>query len=226
MNELLDAARGVTDEQAIEIAFSPQVWKAESWQARVAATAPASAFGKLITGWNRRSEAGSRAALGFYLFKMALGPAASAVEPPAGLTDDAMRTALESAAKRLDGEFAPGATYGTLFRAGRQGSPRTWPVSGGSVREAGMNTPRAISFSREGSHMAGRGGQTSTQIVILTKPPRSYMVIPLGESDDPASPHYEDQAEKLFSQGRAKPTFFLDRKALEKHVTARRELEF
>jgi acyl-homoserine lactone acylase PvdQ len=74
--------------------------------------------------------------------------------------------------------------------------------------------------------MIGEGGQTSTQIVSLTKPPQSYMVIPMGESDHPDSPHFDDQAEKLFSQSRAKPTYFLDRKELEKHVTKREDLEF
>jgi acyl-homoserine lactone acylase PvdQ len=74
--------------------------------------------------------------------------------------------------------------------------------------------------------MIGRGGQTSTQIVILTKPPQSFMVIPLGESDHADSPHFDDQAEKLFSQSRVKSTYFLNRKELEKHVTARAELEF
>jgi hypothetical protein len=52
------------------------------------------------------------------------------------------------------------------------------------------------------------------------------MVIPLGESDDPRSPHFDDQAEKLFSKARAKPTYFLDRKELEKHATARKELSY
>jgi acyl-homoserine lactone acylase PvdQ len=60
--------------------------------------------------------------------------------------------------------------------------------------------------------------------VILTKPPQSYMVLPLGESDHPDSPHYDDQAEKLFSKSRAKSTYFLNRKELEKHVTARKSL--
>ena len=83
---------------------------------------------------------------------------------------------------------------------GRQGAARTWPVSGGSLRDAGMATPRAISFAKRGQEMVGHTGQTSTQIVILTKPPQSYMVIPLGESDHPDSPHFDDQAEKLFSQ--------------------------
>ena len=74
--------------------------------------------------------------------------------------------------------------------------------------------------------MVGHTGQTSTQIVILTKPPQSYMVIPLGESDHPESGHYDDQAEKLFSKGRAKSTYFLNRKELEKHVTAKKQLTF
>ena len=109
---------------------------------------------------------------------------------------------------------------------GRQGAAHTWPVSGGSLTEAGMATPRAISFEKSGAEMIGHGGQTSTQIVILTKPPQSYMVIPLGESDHPDSPHFDDQAEKLFSQTRVKSTYFLNRTELEKHVTKREELEF
>ena len=52
------------------------------------------------------------------------------------------------------------------------------------------------------------------------------MVIPLGESDHPESGHFDDQAEKLFSQGRAKSTYFLNRRELEKHVTARRQLTY
>ena len=63
-------------------------------------------------------------------------------------------------------------------------------------------------------------------VVILTKPPQSYMVIPLGESDHPDSGHFDDQAAKLFSQGKAKPTYFLNRKELEKHVTATKELTY
>ena len=116
--------------------------------------------------------------------------------------------------------------FGTLFRVGRQGGTRTWPVSGGTLNEAGMATPRAISFSQVGKEMVGHTGQTSTQIVILTKPPQSYMVIPLGESDHPESGHLDDQAEKLFSKSQAKPTYFLNRKELEKHVKAKKELVF
>ncbi len=189
------------------------------WQERIRRVAGESPeVAKLNLSWNRRTEAGSRTALAFFLFKTALGAASRAVEPPASLTDDQILAALRRAEERLNREFSPDATYGTLFRVGRQGGSRTFPVSGGSVATAGMATPRAINFIKAGSEMVGQSGQTSTQIVILTKPPQSYMVLPLGESDHKDSPHFDDQAEKLFSLGRAKPTYFLNRKELEKHL--------
>ena len=87
-----------------------------------------------------------------------------------------------------------------------------------------MATPRAIGFTRTGNEMVGRSGQTSTQIVILTKPPQSFMVLPLGNSDRKDSPHFEDQAEKLFSRSAVKSTYFLNPGELKKHVTRVQEL--
>jgi acyl-homoserine-lactone acylase len=227
MVDLLDAAHDVTAEQAIGIAFSPQVWHAELWQEHIRKAAPDSEFAQDLASWNRRSDADSRPALGFYLFKMSLDAAPRrAVEPPSDLTDDQIRAALAKAEAQLKSDFAPDATFGTFFRVGRQGGAHTWPVGGGSLREAGMATPRAISFDKVGKEMVGHTGQTSTQIVILTKPPQSYMVIPLGESDHPDSPRFDDQAEKLFSKSQVKSTYFLNRKELEKHVSKREELEF
>ena len=87
-----------------------------------------------------------------------------------------------------------------------------------------MATPRAISFRPVGAEMVGAGGQTSTQIVILTNPPKSYAVIPLGESDHKESGHWDDQAEKLFSKSKAASSYFLDRAGLMKHVTSKKVL--
>lgn len=224
--DLLDAAQNVTAEQMKAIAFNPQVWHADFWQERIRKAAPESAFARMLAGWNRRSDADSRAALAYYLFKTALGDAGRNVDPPDSLTDDAIRAALAKAEQRLTGDFAPDAVFGTLFRVGRQGAGRTWPVGGGTLNEAGMATPRAISFDKVGGVMVGHSGQTSTQIVILTRPPQSFMVIPLGESDHPDSPHYDDQAENLFSKSQAKPAYFANRKELEKHVTARKSLTY
>jgi acyl-homoserine-lactone acylase len=226
MVDLLDAARNITPEQAIGIAFSPQVWHAELWQERIRKAAPQNDFAKMLANWDRRSDAGSRPALAFYLFKMALGANARAIDPPENLSDDAVRAALDTAQQRLSSEFAADATFGTLFRVGRQNGGHTWPVSGGTVAEAAMATPRAVGFKKSGNEMVGQSGQTSTQIVILTKPPQSFMVIPLGESDHPETGHFDDQAEKLFSKSQAKSTYFLNRKELEKHITGRKELSF
>ncbi|MCI0485139.1 MAG: penicillin acylase family protein [Blastocatellia bacterium] len=250
MTDLLDAATRVTEEQAIDIAFNPQVWHAELWQARVklswekasvaARTADNKVIYEAIQKWNRRSEAESTGAMAFYAFKKGLGGATGgAADPPATLTDEEVIAALGKAAEWLKTNFGSlEVPYGRYFRVGREGGDRTWPVGGGSLRggdnNVGMATPRAISFrqvqypNRKGggsSEMVGRGGQTSTQIVILTNPPKSYAVIPLGESDHKESGHFDDQAEKLFSKSKAAPTYFLDREALMKHVTAKKVLK-
>ena len=76
----------------------------------------------------------------------------------------------------------------------------------------------------DGKTFLGRGGQTSTQVVQLSKPPRSWTLLPLGESDHRNSKHWDDQAEKLFSPGKLKPTYFLNREELLKHVESRKVL--
>ena len=57
--------------------------------------------------------------------------------------------------------------------------------------------------------------------MLLTKPPKSWTLLPLGESDRADSPHYDDQAHELFSKSKMKPTYFLDKDELLKHVEAK-----
>lgn len=229
MTELLDKANKVNLEQAIDIAFAPNVWKAETWQARLkdavakALMKPGDAFDvyQLIQEWNRRSDADSQGAMAFYAFKKGLGDLAKEVEPPANIKDEKLFEALGKAAEWLKSTFGSvRVPYGVYFRVGRQGGTKTWPVGGGSLQAVGMATPRAISFGEAGKEMVGRGGQTSTQIVVMSNPPKSYAIIPLGESDHKESGHWDDQAEKLFSKSKAAPTYFMDRAELLKHVTA------
>ncbi|HEV2688025.1 MAG TPA: penicillin acylase family protein, partial [Bryobacteraceae bacterium] len=226
--EQLSQADHVTAEDAIHIAFSPEVFRAGEWQERIRKAVPEpNAFVRAILGWNRRSEADSHAALDYYLFKMALGaPVSRAVTPQDTLTNAQIVAAMVKAEDRLTKEFPPNATFGTYFRVGREGGSKTYPASGGSLAEAGMATPRAIGFAKKGDVMVGQSGQTSTQIVILTKPPQSFMVLPLGNSDHKDSPHFDDQAEKLFSRSQAKSTYFLNRAELLKHQTEVKSLEF
>jgi penicillin amidase len=241
MTDLLDGANKVTLEQAIDIAFSPQVYHAEVWQARLEAalklvagaielTPESREFIHLIIGWNRRSDADSEGALAYYAFKKSLPPEiARQVDPPADITDAQLLTALGKASEWLKTNFgAARVPYGRYFRVGRRGGDKTWPVGGGSLNggqnNVAMATPRAISFAPVGKEMVGAGGQTSTQIVVLTNPPKSYAIIPLGESDHKESGHFDDQAEKLFSKSKAASSYFLDKDELMKHVTARKVL--
>jgi penicillin amidase len=240
LTDLLDAANKVTVDDAINIAFSPQVYHAELWQARLktawskassSASAEATEVFDLIQKWNRRSDADSEGALAYYAFKKSLGnELARQVEVPASITDEQLVAAVLKAAEWLKSTFdSLRVPYGKYFRVGRQGGDRTFPVGGGSLNgganNVGMATPRAISFSAVGKEMVGGGGQTSTQIVILTNPPKSYAIIPLGESDHKDSGHWDDQAEKLFSKSKAAPTFFMDKSELMKHVTSKKVLK-
>ncbi|MBS1792172.1 MAG: penicillin acylase family protein [Acidobacteria bacterium] len=234
--EELDAAKNVTLEKMLPIAFSTRVYKAEDWQKRI--QIPCERFTqshrlsseeivcKLIQNWNRRSDPDSEGATAFYAFKMGFEnpELRRAVELPTSLKDQEVIAALTNAKQWLWDEFRSyNVPYGRYFRVGRQGG-KTYPVGGGTLRDQGMATPRAITFNKVGKEMVGQGGQTSTQIVILTKTPQSFTIIPLGESDHQNSGHWDDQAEKLFSQGKAKSTFFLNKTELLKHVTAKKIL--
>ena len=241
MTELLHAADKVTVEQAINITFNPQVYHAELWQARLkqawekapenARSADAGQVYESIQKWNRRSEAESEGALAFYAFKKGLSAdLAKAVDPPASLTDEQLIAAVAKAVEWLKSNFdTVRAPYGRYFRVGREGGAKTWPVGGGSLgggaNNVAMATPRAISFAAVGKEMVGRGGQTMPTIVILSNPPRSYQVIPLGESDHKESGHWDDQAEKLFSKSKAASTYFMDRAELMKHVSSKKVLK-
>jgi len=113
------------------------------------------------------------------------------------------------------------ATYGDTFRVGREDV--SWPLGGGG--DYGLTTLRNIGYGSERDDHTrwGNRGQTSTQIVILSKPVRSWTYVPIGQSDRPDSAHYRDQAQKLFSPRRLKPTWWLPEE-LAKHIESRMKL--
>ena len=213
--------------RVVDVAFSTDVYKAETWQARLVKVAPELAFVRMLTGWSRRSDAMSREALAFYLFKTALGkPESEALEPPDSLSNNRIRAALRKAQDQVETVLPYGADYGTVFRVSRDGALQSNPVGGGTLLEAGMITPRAISFERRGIVVIGTGGQTATQIVELSSTPHAVSILVPGESDRSDSGHFDDQARELFSKATAKPTYFGDRKELEKHLSSKKELVF
>jgi acyl-homoserine lactone acylase PvdQ len=231
LDQLHHATR-MTVQEAMAIALSTEVHNADLWQAHLVEARQQAKLSErakkaydLIVRWNRRADADSVGAVVYRYWKDELGDRALLADragflPPKEFAGAVLIEALEKGAEKLEKEWGRLAVkYGAIYRVGRRGGKKTWPVGGGSV--LGLATPRAIGFARakDGRHWIGQGGQTSVQVVQLSKPPRSWTLVPLGQSDRPDSKHFDDQAEKLFSPGKMKPTYFLDKATLLKHVT-------
>jgi acyl-homoserine lactone acylase PvdQ len=114
-------------------------------------------------------------------------------------------------------------TYGDVFRDGR--GDKSWPCGGGGDGDLDMTTLHNVNYSREREDHTrwGGSGQTSTEIIVLSKPIQSWTYVPLGQSDDPKSPHYTDQAEKLFTKSTLKDTWWLPNELAE-HIEKREEV--
>jgi hypothetical protein len=63
-------------------------------------------------------------------------------------------------------------------------------------------------------HLRVFGGSRLLRLVVFTDPVQSFTVHNFGQSDDPASPHYDDQARLLTSKRTVKPVWF-ERSELE-----------
>lgn len=116
------------------------------------------------------------------------------------------------------------AVFGDVFRVGRLDASDdvSWPVGGGSLTRLGMATLRSVGFEEEradGTRWGSRG-QTSTEVVILSDPIRSWSQPPIGQSDRADSAHYRDQAERLFSAAKMKPTWFALEELLAGNVSS------
>jgi acyl-homoserine-lactone acylase len=142
--------------------------------------------------------------------------------PEIDLSDDELGAATDSLASAMaklkEDHGSLNATYGDTFRVGRDDT--SWPLGGGGG--SGLTTLRNISYGQERNDHTrwGSGGQTSTQVIVLSRPIRSWTYVPIGQSDRPDSNHYRDQAEKLFSVRKLKSTWWLA-EDLAKHIESR-----
>jgi len=200
------------------LAFSTEVYKADTWQRLLSRLEPNSKFVRILTNWNRRADADSRGALAFYLFKMGLARDATALEPPDSLSPARILAALTRAQDRLETELDFNATYGSIFRISRDSSRAAFPAAGGNLPEAGIETPRTLYFTNNRAH----SGQAATRIVELSRIPTATSILISGVSDDPSSPHFEDQSRLL----KPKPAYFRNRRELERTASSRRQLVF
>ncbi len=201
-----------------------------------------------ILGWNGNSGSDSHGALKFYYWRQSLRTAMGAgyrdlvdglsdymaalakprseTRPLSDVDLKGLVSGLSAAMRTMRANHNTlDVAYGDVFRVGR--GDKSWPVAGGSLVREGMATIRAIGFEEPRSDHTrwGTSGQTSTQVVVLTKPVQSWTQPPIGQSDHPDSPFYRDQAEKLFSQRKMKPTWY-QKGDLLKHAVSRTVLNF
>jgi acyl-homoserine lactone acylase PvdQ len=67
-------------------------------------------------------------------------------------------------------------------------------------------------------------GSRLLRLTVFTNPIQSFTIHNFGQSSDPASPHYDDQARELTSNRTVKPIYF-EKSALLPHVKSERTLE-
>jgi acyl-homoserine lactone acylase PvdQ len=203
---------------------------------------------KDLMSWNGELRRDSTAALKYYYWRKQLfadygsDPFAAQVasevdnllalvgkpQPPAEFDDEQLDAVLSSfayAMVALHSDLGSLDTkYGDVFRVGRDDV--SWPLGGGGDESLGLVTLRSVEYGPERKDHTrwGRAGQTSTQVVVLSKPIKSWTALPIGESDRPESPHYRDQAEKLFSERKLKPTWYAPEELAE-HIESRTVLD-
>lgn len=216
--ELLEATPKMTIDGAHAIALDAHADRCERWQQAVRLAAERTNLGlrrkgvaaaslrtaiDTLVAWNGMMDQDS---VGATLYRGLRIVAKDRKVDPAG-SPDALIDALAEAVAWLEANHGTAEVpYGRVHRVRR--GDRSWPASGGDAG-AGDQTLRAIDSKLDGKAFYGYGGQNWVQVVQFRPGAvRSWSVTPYGQSDDPRSPHFADQAEKLFGPGRLKPTWF------------------
>jgi acyl-homoserine lactone acylase PvdQ len=134
-----------------------------------------------------------------------------------------MLSALKNAKSYLEKKFGSyKVAWGETVRLKR--GEKSWPLSGGAFRN-GLSVLRALGgqISDETGITTVTSGQSCCMVVVLQDPIQSFSILPWGESDDPESPHYTDQAENLFSKLKFKSTYF-NKDELMKNLKSEKEM--
>jgi acyl-homoserine-lactone acylase len=222
--ELLRGAKGVTLEEVVALKNSPRMLLADRVKTdlveAVRASGPTSEVTSaidMVEAWDNTSDAGSR---GGVLFELWVGlydsmggdyaREWSPSEPtftPLGLDDPAMAArafaaAVEEASERYGGWDV---SWGEVHR-----------VRWGGVDAAASGCPaslgcfRNIAFENdEDGLLRAYSGDAWILAVEFGSPPRAYSVLVFGQTEDEASPHFEDQTE-MFARGELKLVAFTE----------------
>jgi acyl-homoserine lactone acylase PvdQ len=245
--ELLGSNDSVTVEEAIEIALDTYIDDSDkwcralnnAWQAQKASYKPRNAelprAVEILSTWDGRAEADRIGATLFCHWRRAcrtsLAVPARRIESRRPLPETgeiALLSALDKAVSYMKEKYASiEVPWGNVMRIRR--GEHDVPCSSGGPPGSGMEPLRAVGYEGpdENGKFSARSGQSCTTVVIFRAPGKveSYSAVPFGQSDDPNSPHYFDQARELFSKKKLKPTYYNDLEALKANLESKKELD-
>ena len=243
--ELLDADRSVTLEEALAIVNDTHVlgWEkaqpilkaaAERLRSQIQALDAQDIVDTLLR-WDGNMETDSVGATLFFAWWNALPAAAAGIDRGSLLRGrqvtpeegDRLLTALRPAVEALiEKRGTWEVPWGQINRVGR--GERDFPLAGCATGD--VVTLRAVGGDIDtttGKIRCAHGQSCTTLVLFKPGAVESYSVTPWGESDDAKSPHFLDQAEKLFSQKKLKPTWFQKKALLSgDHVESTLNLEW
>ncbi len=228
---LLGAEKQLTMERAKQIALDTSVDGYEFWlkALKKAYEKKGRSFPDLknavalIESWNGRLDADNKSAA-LYRFWLKQYSQMKGDKKLVANDPQKLLKALALSKKYLIDKFGRfDVAWGETVRIKRD-NKRSWPVSGGSFSN-GISVLRAAGgrFNAKTGVTYVSRGQSCCMVVSLKQPIESYSIMPWGVSDDPESPHYTDQTEKLFSKSVFKPTYF-NKADLMKNLESTEEL--
>ena len=228
----------ITKEDALRIANDVKIEGAGIWQQALvdAYKAHSEEFGDLeeaaeiIDKWDHRADVDSAGMTLFFAWwqfsrNMDDRSPRDLIQQGKPLPAEAQRgilAALREAKSYLRGNYGSiQVPWGNVHRMKR--GDKTWPVAG--IAKSGLVTLRAVDGGDpdEDGVIYMDHGQFCTTVVFLKSPVHSYSAVPYGQSEYPDSPHYSDQAEKLFSKGLLRPTWYQKEELME-HVESEKTL--
>jgi acyl-homoserine-lactone acylase len=246
--QLLDADQAVTQEKAISYTMDVHDILADTWkQALRDALASAGnervhdvklqAAAQAILDWDGQflPESTATAVYKFWRLKcgksLDLSPLAKK-KPLDRATNRKLLSLLTETISEMEHRYGKwNIAWGEIHKVGRGG--KLYPVGGAEFssgdREANFSETLFDVNSKEdpdhpGQFIAHNGSMAMILMLFHKDGVRSFTCTPWGQSGDPASPHYMDQGEKLYSRRQMKPTWWTQAELLQ-HVESKTVLE-